>query len=82
MIKYLILTDACFLFLTLFVHTGNYTEIILDGNKLTNFQSSVFQSTLNSIAGYNNSYTFNYASISASKGKKSKSLFFHLFRCH
>ena len=34
-------------------YTGNYSNIMLDNNNLTNFQSSVFQSLLNSMASPN-----------------------------
>ena len=47
---------------------GNYTQIILADNKLTNFQSSVFQSMMISIVGYNNSNSnYYYMFIGGSK---------------
>ena len=53
---------------------GNFSQINLANNKLTNFQSSVFQSVLISVAGYNNNNNNYYVSISGSKKKRT-------FRC-
>ena len=58
--------------LFLLLYAGNYTQINLDNNKLTDFHSSIFQSVLISVAGYNNSNK-NYVSIYGSKENKTPS---------